>query len=191
MTTPKEALEQIIAIPNRDYGSDWDEIEEAREIARKALASLEGDAVERVELPFAHAINDVLNAMVDAQEEMTTTKISARILSDSTVRAILATGLVPNEAAKCTEISTLRMALEDVTSGITAACVEAEIRADEREKCAKVALSANRQYKTAQGQAHSAVDEGGSYKEGGSFFSTDANLPDFVAAAIRSNGRGE
>lgn len=37
------------------------------------------------------------------------------------------------------ETSTLKMALHDVTDGITAACNEAEIRADEREKCAKVA----------------------------------------------------
>ncbi len=79
----------------------------------RATASFQGeDAVERVELPLARAINDVLNAMVDAQEEMTTTKISARILGDDTVRAILATGLVPDESA---------------------------VRADEREKCAEIA----------------------------------------------------
>lgn len=34
----RAALEQIAAIENKDYGIDWDEIEEAREIAKAALA---------------------------------------------------------------------------------------------------------------------------------------------------------
>ena len=33
----REALERIAAIQNKCDGSDWDEIEEAREIARAAL----------------------------------------------------------------------------------------------------------------------------------------------------------
>ena len=33
----REALGTIIGIENRDYGPDWEEIEEAREIARAAL----------------------------------------------------------------------------------------------------------------------------------------------------------
>jgi len=32
-----KALGQILAIPNAEYGGDWDEIEVAREIARAAL----------------------------------------------------------------------------------------------------------------------------------------------------------
>jgi hypothetical protein len=97
MTTPKEALECVLAYIHGKVQSSPDEM---LAIIDEALASLQGeDAVERVELPLARAINDVLNAMVDAREEMTTTKISARILGDDTVRAILATGLVPDEAA--------------------------------------------------------------------------------------------
>ena len=34
----REALEKILAIENKTEGGDWDEIEEAREIARAALA---------------------------------------------------------------------------------------------------------------------------------------------------------
>jgi hypothetical protein len=34
------ALTQIAAIENKDFGPDWEEIEEARAIAEKALASL-------------------------------------------------------------------------------------------------------------------------------------------------------
>lgn len=33
----REALEKIAAIPNAATGGDWDEIEQARDIARKAL----------------------------------------------------------------------------------------------------------------------------------------------------------
>lgn len=36
------ALERIAAIENRDFGPDWEEIEEAREIARAALKQAEG-----------------------------------------------------------------------------------------------------------------------------------------------------
>lgn len=34
------ALSQIVAIENQEYGGDWDEIEQAREIARMALRNL-------------------------------------------------------------------------------------------------------------------------------------------------------
>ena len=37
-----EALKQIADIPNEDWGGDWDEIEEARLIARAAIAKAEG-----------------------------------------------------------------------------------------------------------------------------------------------------
>lgn len=110
MTTPKEALEAVLsfldelamnAAPGKRQALNPITIGGSAKLYAEGLrASLQGeDAVERVELPLARAINDVLNAMVDAQEEMTTTKISARILGDDTVRAILATGLVPDEAA--------------------------------------------------------------------------------------------
>jgi hypothetical protein len=120
----------------------------------RATASLQGeDAVERVELPLARAINDVLNAMVDAREEMTTTKISARILGDDTVRAILATGLVPDEAAvRANNTANLISIIADIRekTGLggkpmlneLADAIVAEMDrrvADEREKCAKVA----------------------------------------------------
>ena len=57
--------------------------------------------------------------------------------------AILST-IAPDEAAiraKDAEISTLRMALEDATSGISAACNEASIRATAFEEAAKIAES--------------------------------------------------
>jgi hypothetical protein len=37
-----KALEQIAAIENREFGLDWEEIEEARHIARGALAAVKG-----------------------------------------------------------------------------------------------------------------------------------------------------
>lgn len=37
----RQALERIAAIENRHHGGDWDEIEEAREIARQALKETE------------------------------------------------------------------------------------------------------------------------------------------------------
>lgn len=121
MTTPKEALEQIIAIPNRDYGSDWDEIEEAREIARKALASFEGDAVERVaRIMVRYDPNYCIYHMPgDTPRDWKATsgfRGDTSELSESAAesvraraRRILASGLAPDEAA---------------------------VRADEREKCA-------------------------------------------------------
>lgn len=39
-----EALTKIAAIENQMYGPDWEEIDEAREIAVKALAALKGQA---------------------------------------------------------------------------------------------------------------------------------------------------
>lgn len=44
-----QALEDIAAIMNKDFGSDWEEIEEARLIAREAL-SRHRSSVESVEL---------------------------------------------------------------------------------------------------------------------------------------------
>ena len=38
-----EALKKIAAIENRMFGSDWEEIDEAREIARAAIAAAEGE----------------------------------------------------------------------------------------------------------------------------------------------------
>jgi len=46
------ALKQIGAIPNKSDGGDWDEIEEAREIAEQALGSIGGP---RVNLEFSPA----------------------------------------------------------------------------------------------------------------------------------------
>jgi hypothetical protein len=40
------ALRKIKAIPNAMEGSDWDEIEEAREIAENALATTSGEGVK-------------------------------------------------------------------------------------------------------------------------------------------------
>lgn len=46
------ALEAIAAIKNKDFGADWEEIEEARFIAERAL-SRHRSSVESVELPWA------------------------------------------------------------------------------------------------------------------------------------------
>lgn len=48
------ALEAIAAIKNKDFGSDWEEIEEARFIAERAL-SRHRSSVESVELPEGDA----------------------------------------------------------------------------------------------------------------------------------------
>lgn len=122
MTTPKEALElkpcpfcngsaTIERYGNASYSTIYtcDEcgcrLETGEEFNHgscwntRATASLEGDAVERVAR--------IVVAWADAEElEFTIRQI------DRLVRAVLATGLVPDEAA---------------------------VRADEREKCAKVA----------------------------------------------------
>lgn len=207
MTTPKEALEAARnalvalrvrlnaepAVQGRGWVSLGIVLNDAVEKANSALASLEGDAVERVALAF-HSGENVpevkigsmqccivvteneqgkhfafpgyyLNAYPLQYDECRCDEpcedgcpttgwfydesnweyencyypISSKILRWALIpdaRAILATGLVPDEAAKDAEIKTLRMALEDATSGITASCVEQEIRADEREKCA-------------------------------------------------------
>lgn len=47
-----QALKDIAAIRNKDFGSDWEEIEEARLIAREAL-SRHRSSVESVEMPEA------------------------------------------------------------------------------------------------------------------------------------------
>lgn len=60
------------------------------------------------EMEIAHAMNDVLNAMVDAKEEMTTTRITARVLGDRAVRAAILALPCPDEAAireKCAKIA--------------------------------------------------------------------------------------
>ena len=38
-TRLREALAKIAAIPNQDWGGDWEEIEEARAIANSALTN--------------------------------------------------------------------------------------------------------------------------------------------------------
>jgi hypothetical protein len=38
-----EALNKIAAIENQMFGPDWEEIDEAREIARAAIAAVEGE----------------------------------------------------------------------------------------------------------------------------------------------------
>lgn len=40
----QEALRKIAAIENKEYGSDWEEIDEARDIANEALRRAEGNA---------------------------------------------------------------------------------------------------------------------------------------------------
>jgi hypothetical protein len=60
--------------------------------------------------------------------------------------------LLPDAAAiraKDAEIRTIKMALEDATTGITAATVEAAIRAAAFEEAAKIAESKERQYEWA------------------------------------------
>ena len=116
MTTPKQALEAARnalvalrvrlnaepAVQGRGWVSLGIVLNDAVEKADEALASLQGeDAVERVALP------PILDDDADFTPDLAR-KIIAKY------QAILATGLLPDEAA---------------------------IRADEREKCAKVAES--------------------------------------------------
>ena len=108
MTTPKEALEQIAA---RSIAQDDDDEKELRRqlyhieaLAKSALASIQGeDAVERVAR--------IKSLLVSFHRNSCYPEAMTGELNDAAER-ILATGLVPDEAA---------------------------IRADEREKCAKVA----------------------------------------------------
>lgn len=43
----EKALREIAAIENKDFGPDWEEIEEVRKIAKDALADLMGTVGER------------------------------------------------------------------------------------------------------------------------------------------------
>ena len=108
MTTPKEALEQIAA---RSIAQDDDDEKELRRqlyhieaLAKSALASIQGeDAVERVAR--------IKSLLVSFHRNSCYPEAMTGELNDAAER-ILATGLVPDEAA---------------------------VRADEREKCARVA----------------------------------------------------
>lgn len=107
MTTPKEALERALEYldgdsPMHSRGGHRNEVLRAE--IKSTLASLQGeDVVERVALAWAKARNEWMRASRHGTQEEA---------DKAAVAAILATGLVPDEAA---------------------------IRADEREKCAKVA----------------------------------------------------
>lgn len=111
MTTPKEALEQIAA---RSIAQDDDDEKELRRqlyhieaLAKSALASIQGeDAVERVAR--------IKSLLVSFHRNSCYPEAMTGELNDAAER-ILATGLVPDEAA---------------------------VRADEREKCAQEAFTA-------------------------------------------------
>lgn len=125
MTTLKEALED--AILQIEYlhdraGGDTGSGNSVIAKIRSALASLEGDAVERVARIIAGPLCDATNGehSIAVQGDYRFCTQCGETISKRTIgiveartkaRAILATGLVPDEAA---------------------------IRADEREKCAKL-----------------------------------------------------
>ena len=106
MTTPKEALERIIEIYERNAGRQNEKLADIPLVARRALASIQGeDAVEMV-AQYLASIDAFHLHYQGFAERNEAAKFHAR--------AILATGLVPDEAA---------------------------IRADEREKRAKFKAS--------------------------------------------------
>ena len=135
MTTPKEALEQIANVETSlDKTTLLCQIATMKRIAAEALASLQGeDAVERVAQTIREYCIGVSPASIQLSHGVERIYYAGLPVLEL-ARAILATGLVPYEAA---------------------------IRADEREKCAKVA-------------------------EAECYATTGRQ----IAAAIRSNGRG-
>lgn len=136
MTTPKEALEQIAA---RSIAQDDDDEKELRRqlyhieaLAKSALASIQGeDAVERVAR--------IKSLLVSFHRNSCYPEAMTGELNDAAER-ILATGLVPDEAA---------------------------VRADEREKCARVAEAEyadknwHAMYRHAAGAIAAAIRSGG------------------------------
>lgn len=169
-------------------------IKEALEAARSLIGSIEPDECKDDNLLYlALDVDRLIRHALAQLESADTRERIARIIDPAAfgepgdkafesaidrwealekADAILATGLVPDEAEKDAEIKTLRMALEDATSGITASCVEQEIRADEREKCAKAAED---------------VDAyGWPLVEGAQWRSPTASMKIAIAAAIRA-----
>lgn len=104
MTTPKEALERIIQIYERNAGRQNEKLADIPLVARRALASLEGEAVERV----ARIIDP--SAWRDKGYKHAEWRIQQSLIK---ARAILATGLVPNEAAIRAELSDARQEAAD------------------------------------------------------------------------------
>ena len=130
MTTPKEALRPFAACIFNDNGDITIDTSHLRTEdymrAKSALASIQGeDAVERVKA-LAHRFWSIHPSTIAAMN-LTREEFYAREMM-----ALLATGLVPDEAA---------------------------VRADEREKCAKVAEAEC--YATTGRQIAAAIRSGG------------------------------
>lgn len=115
MTTPKEALERIIQIYERNAGRQNEKLADIPLVARRALASFEGDAVERVAL--RRTVLDILNSVAPAVENLACNqeqadadgcmvKVSRQAVdevltavNEVAIQAATATGLVAGEAA--------------------------------------------------------------------------------------------
>ena len=161
MTTPKEALEfyaDPIAwkkqhdLEDNVVVPDFYEETSFGDMAKEALTSLHGeDAVERVaRIVDPKAFDETLQTFATPLYWE-----GRHNLAMKTADAILATGLVPDEAA---------------------------IRADEREKCAKICEAKAKAFDEVVGHPRS---ENLRYRSEGM-----ARGAEFSAAAIRSNGRG-
>lgn len=156
MTTPKEALEFYADPENWKCGSILD-MESSHfdgwTKAQQALASLQGeDAVEKV----ARIIGPAAFCSNPDPDEPAFWRKAARHLSREKARAILATGLVPDET---------------------------EIRADEREKCAKAVVARS---DAVMAEAEAAHDDD-NYDLYERLECETGNYMD-IAAAIRSGG---
>ncbi|MGB3485339.1 MAG: DUF4406 domain-containing protein [Mycobacterium sp.] len=144
MTTPKEALERARTFVSHAPGSN---AESTLRMIDEAIASLEGDAVERVAGLLRKFHRDSCYPEAMAGE------------LNAAVNAILATGLVAGEAA---------------------------IRADEREKCARIADAKSDAVMAEAEAAH----EDKNYNLHGRLECQAGDYAD-LAAAIRSGGTNE
>lgn len=177
MTTPKEALERIKLLVVGDKIPNWQDDftttstrGHIADLCDAALASLEGDAVERVARIIDPHSFQAWQGLYDYSRKEGDEGLAKRCADHfhkagcdealAKARAILATGLVPDEAA---------------------------IRADEREKCAKVAEGEvyKERYRTWPWWK---LDDG--TVGNASHESAHVKHADAIASAIRSNGRG-
>jgi hypothetical protein len=120
MTTPIDALERIRDFPHGNSPSE----QAMSQLARQALASLEGDAVERVAL--RRTVLDILNSVAPAVENLACNQEQAdadgcmvKVSRQAVDEVLAAVNEVAIQAATAT--------------GLVAG--EAAIRAAEREKC--------------------------------------------------------
>ncbi|MGB3042517.1 MAG: hypothetical protein WBB98_04965 [Xanthobacteraceae bacterium] len=90
MTTPKEALERIIQIYERNAGRQNEKLADIPLVARRALASFKGDAVERVAR--------IKSLLASFHRNGCYPEAMAGELNDA-AESIIATALLPDEAA--------------------------------------------------------------------------------------------